>query len=145
MAATRIQRPRLDHALLLASAALLVVGSVLPWVRGSTRVNGYIDWTGLDDTGDGGILIAVALVLAAAVRWRGALEEIDRRSRWIPLGAAITATLIWVIAMRTALYLSWFELEVGARPQIGLLLAGLGCLTGLVGGFVASRTPADRA
>ena len=35
--------PRLDHALLVAGAAIMVVGSFMPWIRGQTRRMGFVD------------------------------------------------------------------------------------------------------
>lgn len=117
---------RADHALLALGSGLMVVGSFLPWIRGSTRVNGYLDWTGLDDTGEGVMLIGAVVLLAIWVRWRSSWEELGSRARLTPLVIAIACALLWLIAFRKVLYLSWFELAVGARPQPGLLIAGLG-------------------
>jgi hypothetical protein len=138
----RTGRLRLDHALLVAAAAVMTVGSAMSWIRGSTRMNGYVDWSGLHDTGDGAILITIGLLLVAWVRWRGILEETEPRSRWVPFVLGITAGLIWVIALRKALYLAWFDLAVGARPQLGLFVAGIGTLLATAGGWLASQTRA---
>lgn len=119
----------------------MLLGSLMPWLVGSTRLNGYLDWTGMDDTGEGAMLIVAALALGAWIRLRGALEEISGRARFIPMALATGCGLLWVIAFRKALYLSWFELEVGARPQPGLLIAGFGILVTLAGGLLAATDP----
>jgi hypothetical protein len=138
----RIAGARLDHALVLLGGALLTMGSLLPWIEGSTRLNGYVSWTGMDDTAEGGMLIAAALVLAAWVRWREMLErEVTPGTRFVPLAVAGGCALLWVIAFRKMLYLSWFDLEVGARPQVGLLVAGLGVVAAAVGGLLAATDP----
>jgi hypothetical protein len=130
---------RLDHAVLIAGSTAMIAGALLPWLRGPTRMRGYVDWTGLNDAGDGGILILGAVLLLAWVRWRPHIDQIDDRSRWVPLVVAVAATLIWTIAVRTALDLSYWEIEVGARPQFGLWIAGAGCAIAVLGGLVASR------
>lgn len=130
---------RLDHALLIAGSAAMIGGALLPWLRGPTKMRGYVDWTGLNDAGDGGILILAALLLLAWVRWRPHVDQIDERSRWVPVVIAVAATLIWTIAVRTALDLSYWEIAAGARPQVGLWIAGAGCATAVAGGVLASR------
>ena len=136
---------RRDHVLLVAGSIAMIAGALLPWLRGPTKMRGYVDWTGLNDAGDGGILILGAVLLLAWVRWRRHIDQIDDRSRWVPLVIAVAATLIWTIAVRTALDLSYWEIEVGARPQVGLWIAGAGCAIAVMGGLAASRMrpPAD--
>jgi hypothetical protein len=142
----RVASLRLDHLLILAGGILMTVGSVMPWIKGATRMNGTIAWTGLDDTGEGLMLFAAALALAAWVRWRGVLEsELTPRARLIPLVVAIGCAFLWAIAFQKALYLSWFDLPVGARPQAGLLIAGVGVLLAIGGGLLAATDPASLA
>lgn len=117
------------------------VGSVLPWFRGSTRSLGYLDWTGLHDTGEGAMLIGAAIGLAVFVRLRGTLEEIGPRARFIPMVIALAGGLLWVVAFRKLLQLSWFELDVGGRPQVGVLMAGLGILVAFAGSLLAATDP----
>lgn len=143
MASLANRRPRLDHGLLVGAAVLWIVSAPMPWIVGSTRFQGNIRWTGFDDTGDGAILAFFALGLLSWVRWRGILEEVDLRSRWIPIWLAVAGTCIWIISFRKALDLAWWELEVGARPQLGLLVAGFGAVVAVAGGWLASRTRAE--
>ncbi|MDQ2966283.1 MAG: hypothetical protein M3R57_10590 [Chloroflexota bacterium] len=91
--ARRRSLPRLDHTLLVAGAAIMVVGSFMTWVRGQTRMSGSVDWTGIDDTGEGGMLPVCPIMILAFVRWRGSLEDIEPRTRWLPFLVAIAATL----------------------------------------------------
>jgi hypothetical protein len=120
----------------------MTVGSLMPWITGSTRVNGYLDWTGLDDTGEGTMLIAGALGLVAWIRLREVLErELTPATRFIPLAVATACLLVWVIAFQKMLYLSWFDLPVGARPQAGLLVAAVGVASALVGALLAATDP----
>jgi hypothetical protein len=114
---------------------------VMPWVTGSTRLIGSIDWTGLDDTGEGAMFLAASLVLLAAVRWRGNLAEISPRARIIPLVVVVACALLWVIAYRKILILSWFEIAVGARPQPGLYISGAGILIAFLGALLAATDP----
>ncbi len=141
-AASRISGIRADHALLAVGGALMAVGSVLPWIRGSTRLNGYLDWTGLDDTGEGAMLIGAVVLLAIWVRWRRNWEELGSRARLAPFVILVACALLWLIAFRKTLYLSWFELAVGARPQPGLLIAGLGVVVALAGSVLVALDPA---
>jgi hypothetical protein len=134
--------PRLDHALLVGGAAVMIVGSFMPWIHGQTRRVGFVDWTGIDDTGEGGMLLVCALIVLGFVRWRSSLEDIETRTRWLPLLVAIASTFLWVIPLRKILGLV-YEVPGGARPQFGLFLAGIGVLLTLGGGVLASRTWAD--
>ena len=52
---TLTRRP--DHALLVAGSVVMIAGALLPWLRGPTRIRGYVDWTRMSDAGDGGILV----------------------------------------------------------------------------------------
>jgi hypothetical protein len=139
------RRPHLrrDHLLLLAGSALMTLGAFMPWLRGSTRRSGYIDWSGLSDTGEGGMLIACAVVVLAFVRWRGMLEEIEPRIRWLPLAVGIAAGCLLLISFQKALNLSWWEIEPGARPQAGFLVSGLGIALTVGGGWLAARRRAN--
>lgn len=142
----RLAGIRLDHLLLLVGGAVMALGAWLPWIRGSTRLNGYIDWTGFSDTGEGAMFLAAALGLGAWVRWREVLEtEMTPRLRFLPLAVAGACALLWVIAFRKALYLSWFELEVGARPQVGLLVSAFGIVLALAGSVLAATDPGSVA
>jgi hypothetical protein len=129
----------LSGGILLAGSALLVVGSLLPWIRGSTRYTGNIDWNGLSDTGDGLMLMSIAVIIAAAVRYRRTLAEIEPGSRWIPLVVAIAAACLWQTARWKADLLTYPGFEAGARPQIGLLVVAIGVLFCIVGGWLFSR------
>ena len=140
--ARRILGVRADHALLTAGSAIMVVGSFLPWIEGATRLNGYVDWTGMDDTGEGAMFVGAVVLLAVWLRWRRSWEELGSRARFMPLAIVVACALLWVIAFRKALYLSWFELAVGARPQAGLLLAGVGIVVALSGAVLVAL---DRA
>jgi hypothetical protein len=131
-------------AILLAGAGLLVVGSLLPWIRGYTRTIGPIDWNGLSDTGDGLILIVFAAITAAAVRWRRSLGELEPASRWIPLIVAIAAACIWLTVRWKVGYLTYAEIEVGARAQAGLVVVAIGVLFCVVGGWLFSRERVTR-
>lgn len=138
----RLAGARIDHVLLLAGGAVTALSAWLPWIRGSTRLNGYIDWTGFSDTGEGAMFLAAGLAIAAWVRWRGVLEiEMTPRLRFLPLAVGVACALLWVISFRKALYLSWFELEVGARPQVGLLVSAVGIVLVLAGAALAATDP----
>jgi hypothetical protein len=140
--ARRGSLPRLDHSLLVAGAAIMVVGSFMTWVRGQTRMSGYVDWTGMNDTGEGGMLLVCALMVLAFVRWRGTVEDIEPRTRWLPVLVAIAATCLWVIPLRKILGFV-YDAPGGARPQLGLFVTGIGVLFTLAGAVLASRTWAD--
>src|SRR5829696_6343530 len=112
----RIRGVRLDHVLILVGCLVMTAGAVMPWIRGSTRLIG-------------------------AVRWRGTLAEISPRTRFIPLIVAIACALLWTIAFRKIVYLSWFEIAVGARPQPGLFIAVAGILIALAGAILAATDP----
>ncbi len=134
--------PRLDHALLVAGAAIMIVAARLPWMRGQTRASGYVDWTGIDDTGEGGMLLVLGLLVLAFVRWRGSFEEIEPRSRWLPIGLGFAAGCLWVISFRRLVTMS-FDTPGGARLEIGVFLAGIGVLVMLAGALLAARRWAD--
>jgi hypothetical protein len=134
--------PRLDHAVLLIGAAIMIVAARLPWMIGQTRASGYVDWTGIDDTGEGGMLLVIGLLVLAFVRLRGTLEEIEPRSRWIPVGLGFAAACLWVISFRHLVTMS-FDTPGGARLQIGVFLAGIGVLFTVVGAVLAARRWAD--
>jgi uncharacterized membrane protein YidH (DUF202 family) len=134
--------PRLDHAVLVIGAAIMIVAARLPWMIGQTRASGYVDWTGIDDTGEGGMLLVIGLLVLAFVRWRGTFEEIEPRSRWIPLGLGFAAVCLWVISFRHLVTMS-FDTPGGARLQIGVFLAGIGVLFTVVGAVLAARRWAD--
>lgn len=121
---------------------MMIIGSFMPWIRGQTRMVGYLDWTGIDDTGEGGMLLVCALMIFAFVRLRTTLEDIEPRTRWLPVLIAIAATFLWVIPLRKILGLV-YDAPGGARPQLGLFLAGIGVLFTLVGAVLASRSWAD--
>jgi hypothetical protein len=139
---TRRSLPRLDHAVLVIGAAIMIVAARLPWMIGQTRASGYVDWTGIDDTGEGGMLLVIGLLVLAFIRWRGTFEEIEPRSRWIPLGLGFAAGCLWVISFRHLATMS-FDTPGGARLQIGVFLAGIGVLFTVVGAVLASRRWAD--
>jgi hypothetical protein len=135
-------RYRTDHVLLLLGGLVVTVGSLMSWIRGSTRLSGNIDWSGLDDTGEGAMLIAAVLAVVAWIRWRGALErELTPQVRFLPLVVSVGGALLWVIAVRKMFYLSWWDLEVGARPQPGLWIVGLGLAVMIAGGVIAATDP----
>jgi hypothetical protein len=137
----RIGGVRLDHVLILVGCLVMTAGAVMPWIRGSTRMIGSVDWTGLDDSGEGAMFFAASLALIGAIRWRGTLAEISPRTRFIPLIVAIACALLWTIAFRKIVYLSWFEIAVGARPQPGLFIAVAGILIALAGAILAATDP----
>ena len=134
--------PRLDHAILVIGAAIMIVAARLPWMIGQTRASGYVDWTGIDDTGEGGMLLVIGLLVLAFVRWRGTFEEIESRSRWIPLALGFAAACLWVISFRHLATMS-FDTPGGARLQMGVFLAGIGVLFTVVGALLAARRWAD--
>jgi hypothetical protein len=136
--ARRFLGTRSAHALVLVGSLVMTVGSLMPWLRGSTRFVGNLNWTGLDDSGEGAMLIAAAIGLVLFVRLRRSLDELGPRSRFIPLGVSVVCALLWVVALRKVLQLSWFELEVGARPQPGLFVAGFGILLALAGSLLVA-------
>jgi hypothetical protein len=133
------RRYRLDDVLLVVGTVVVIVGSLLPWVSGATRLIGTIHWTGLDDTGEGLMLIALAIPILAYVRWRERLEEIEPQARWLPLGIAVVSALLWTIALRKAFYVWFPESVAGAHPEIGLLVTAVGIAAWLAGGWLASR------
>jgi hypothetical protein len=128
---------------LLSGAAFMTLGAFMPWLRGSTRRSGYIDWSGLSDTGEGGMLIACAVVVLAFVRWRGLLEEIEPRTRWLALATGVAAGCLLLISFQKALNLAWWEIEPGARPQAGFLVSGIGIGLTIGGGWLAARRRAN--
>jgi hypothetical protein len=128
---------------LLSGAAFMTLGAFMPWLRGSTRGSGYIDWSGLSDTGEGGMLIACGVIVLAFVRWRGVLEEIEPRIRWLPLATGIAAGCLLLISFQKALNLAWWEIEPGARPQAGFLVSGIGIALTMGGGWLAARRRAN--
>jgi len=97
---SRGRRYRRDDGLLVVGSAVIVVGSLLPWISGATRFIGTVHWTGLDDTSEGAMLIGLAIAILACVRWREQLAEIEPRIRWLPLGIAVLSALLWTIALR---------------------------------------------
>lgn len=131
-------------ALLCAGAVAMVVGVFLPWIRGLTQFHGIVDWNGASEEGDGLIVVFLAILTLAFVRWRTTLEEIDARSRWIPLGLGVVAGLIWVIAFRKAASLVYSEGPDGARLQIGLLVVAAGIVLAVVGGWLVAHDPNRR-
>jgi hypothetical protein len=139
---TRRSLPRLDHAVLVIGAAIMIVAARLPWMIGQTRASGYVDWTGIDDTGEGGMLLVIGLLVLGFVRWRGTFEEIEPRSRWIPFALGFAAACLWVISFRHLVTMS-FDTPGGARLQIGVFLAGIGVLFTVVGAVLAARRWAD--
>jgi subtilisin family serine protease len=56
------------RAFLLAAAAIVVVGAVLPWIHAWRPGYGWYDMTGFEGAGDGGFVLELALV-AAAFAW----------------------------------------------------------------------------
>jgi hypothetical protein len=134
--------PRLDHALLIGGAVIMIVAARLPWMIGQTRASGYVDWTGIDDTGEGGMLLVIGLLVLGFVRWRGTFEEIEPRSRWIPLLLGLAAACLWVISFRHLVTMS-FDTPGGAQLQIGVYVAGIGVLVTLAGALLAARRWAD--
>lgn len=134
---------RLDHLLLVAGAIVMTIGSSMSWITGSTRQRGNIDWTGFNDTGEGAMLMFCGLVAVLFVRYRGILEGTDSPARWIGLGAGLAALALWAVAFQKILSLSWWEIEVGARPQLGIYVALLGVVLTIVGGALAGRRRAS--
>lgn len=136
---SRGRRYRRDDGLLVVGSAVIVVGSLLPWISGATRFIGTVHWTGLDDTSEGAMLIGLAIAILACVRWREQLAEIEPRIRWLPLGIAVLSALLWTIALRKALYVWYPESAAGAHPDVGLLVTGVGIVAWLAGGWLMSR------
>jgi hypothetical protein len=136
---------RLDHVVLVAGFLVTAVGAYLPWIKGVTKTNGFVDWNGMSDTGDGLIILGFGLLAMAFVRWRGHFESIEPRTRWLPFVVAIAAAFIWIIAFRKAAYLTYDEVDVGARPAIGLLVTAAGIVLMLAGGWLAAHDPRRRA
>jgi hypothetical protein len=85
------------------------------------------------------MLIGLAVVVLAVVRWRGRLEEIEPRVRWLPLAIAVAALFLWVIALRKAIYVWYPDSVAGAHPEIGLLVTAVGIVAWLVGGWLLWR------
>lgn len=139
--ARRFLGTRSGHVLVLVGSLVMTVGSLMPWLVGSTRFVGNLNWTGLDDSGEGAMLISAAIALVLFVRLRRSLDELGPRSRFIPVGVTVVCGLLWVVAVRKVLQLSWFELEVGARPQPGLFVAGFGILLALAGSLLLAMDP----
>lgn len=120
----------------------MIVAARLQWMRGQTRMSGYVDWTGIDDTGEGGMLLVYGLIVIGFVRWRGSLEDNERKSRWLQLAIALAAACLWVISYRKLVTMS-FDTPGGARPEIGVYAAGIGVLVTLAGAMLAARRWAD--
>lgn len=139
----RASRFTSSPALLCAGSVALVVGVFLPWIRGLTKFHGFIDWNGASEEGDGLIVVCLAILILAFVRWRTGLEEMEPRSRWIPLVLAFVAGLIWLIAFRKAAALM-YEGPDGARLQIGLLVIAVGVVLAVAGGWLVANDPNRR-
>lgn len=120
----------------------MIVAARLPWMIGQTRASGYVDWTGIDDTGEGGMLLVIGLLVLGFVRLRGTLEEIEPRSRWIPVGLGFAAACLWVISFRHLVTMS-FDTPGGAQLQVGVYIAGIGVLVTLAGAVLAASRWAD--
>ena len=120
----------------------MIVAARLPWMIGQTRASGYVDWTGIDDTGEGGMLLVIGLLVLGFVRLRGTFEEIEPRSRWIPFLLGLAGACLWVISFRHLVTMS-FDTPGGAQLQVGVYMAGVGVLFTLVGALLAARRWAD--
>ncbi|HEY7591248.1 MAG TPA: hypothetical protein VH723_09655 [Candidatus Limnocylindrales bacterium] len=128
--------------MLVAGFVVMTGGALMPWIRGMTRFLGFIDWTGLSDSGEGAMMSACGLLALGFIRWRGVLEELDPRSRWLALVFGAAAACLWAIALRKVLTLEFGGVN-GAHPQPGIYVAGIGALITLAGGWLAARRWAD--
>ena len=88
------------------------------------------------------MLLALGIVLLVFVRLRSNLEDIEPRTRWLPLLIGVAAAFLWIIPYQKITGLI-YDAPGGARPQLGLFVAGIGVLFTLVGGVVASRSWAE--
>ena len=127
--------------LLVGAAVLLIVGSLLPWLVGRTEYLGVVAWSGVDGQGDGGILIAIGVLLVAYVRLRRTLLDVSPALRRTPLVLGVVAAVVWVIAVRHLVGLA-DEGEGGARLEMGVAIAAAGAVLGLVGGWLTARNRA---
>jgi hypothetical protein len=128
--------------LLLSGAALLFVGSLMPWVSAFSDQVGRVAWTGVDGRGDGGILMFLGVLLGAFALWGRSAVEAWEPVRFVPLGLAVLVVGDYVIAFRETSHL--IEEGVGTgRLEAGIYVVGVGVLLvvpGAILGFLRARS-----
>jgi hypothetical protein len=128
--------------LLLSGAALLFVGSLLPWVSAFSNQVGRIAWTGVDGRGDGGILMFLGVLLGAFALWGRSAVEAWEPVRFVPLGLAALVVGDYIIAFRETSHL--IEEGVGTgQLEVGIYAVGVGVLLvvpGAILGFLSARS-----
>ena len=121
---------------LLAAAALLLIGSVLPWY--SARVGDFsVSRNGIGDGLLGWICLAagiVAAILGVQIRQgRPASRGLWRAARILSVASLVAVAIRLADVSRTV------ETELGAfKPsiEIGLMLSGLGAIVAVIGAYV---------
>ncbi len=139
LARIRVRGVRLSSALLVAAIAVTILAASLPWIHGQTKYNGFIHWTGLDDWGDGLLLIFLSLGHLLYVRLRSAILEVEARARWLPLAVALMSAGVWWIAFDRANSLVYVGPPDGARVQLGLYVEVVAVLLALLGAAIVVR------
>lgn len=133
---------RVAVILLLVGAALMVAGTILPWLSGNGgSINGFDQFLDDEET-TGGIHVFVAVVLGAF----GVTLLLARRVLSVAILAVVVAALDLLVALGDLSDISDFRSDVnhgGAHVSfgIGLPMLILGLLVSLGGGIVALSRP----
>lgn len=123
----------------LVGVAMLIVGSLLPWIHAFRPGTGWFDISGFEQAGDGGIVLELA-ILAGVLVWSNRAWN----SRMAIVVAAPTLLAITCLAiMRVSYDMSQTFLRLLANAggqgtyQVGFWLTILGGIVTLVAGVIA--------
>lgn len=132
------ERPRLT---LLVGYGLLLLGSVLPWMRVWLPYRGFIDVSGFERAGDAGLLIELGLV-GLALTWN---ESAWRSRITILVAGPLALAIVAAVLLRTAngdanIYLASLKLQGGyGSISPGFWAANAGAAIAIIGGAVHLR------
>lgn len=126
------------RAATLLGVALLIVGSLLPWIHAFRPGRGWFDISGFEQAGDGGIVLELA-ILAGALVWSNRAWN-SRMALVVTAPALLAITCLAILRVSYDMSLTFLRLLANAGGQgtfqVGFWLTILGGVVTAVAGVI---------